>query len=71
MGEEAPYPGYKTIAKRMGVSDKTARRLAKSVEDKKYLIREVRQANTNRFHLAKLMSALVGLKETTKPKERK
>src|SRR2546430_7954753 len=38
--EEAPYPGYKTIAKRMGVSDKTARRLAKSLDDKKYLVRE-------------------------------
>ena len=61
-GEEAPYPGYKTIAKRMGVSDKTARRLAKSLEEKKYLLREIRQANTNRFHLNKLMSALVTLK---------
>src|SRR5205809_1121829 len=60
--EEAPYPGYKTIAKRMGVSDKTARRLAKSLEDKQYLIREIRRANTNRFHLNKLMSALVSLK---------
>lgn len=62
-GEAAPYPAYKTIAKRMGVSDKTARRLAKSLEDKKYLVREVRQANTNRFHLSNLMAALVGLKE--------
>lgn len=62
-GKDAPYPGYKMIAKRMGVSDKTARRLAKSLEDKKYLVREVRQANTNRFHLAKLMAALVELKK--------
>jgi DNA-binding MarR family transcriptional regulator len=69
--EAAPYPGYKTIAKRMGVSDKTARRLAKSLEDKKYLIREVRQANTNRFHLTQLMAALVGLKKAEKPKEKK
>lgn len=69
--EDAPYPGYKTIAKQMGVSDKTARRLAKSLEDKKYLRREVRQATTNRFHLAKLMAALVGLKKTAKPKEKK
>jgi len=42
-----------------------------SLEDKKYLFREVREANTNRFHLAKLMSALVSLKKTTKPKEQK
>lgn len=69
-GDEAPYPGYKTIAKRMGVSDKTARRLAKSLEDKKYLVREIRRANTNRFHLTKLMAALVALKQgrATKPK---
>ena len=66
-GADAPYPGYKTIAKRMDVSDKTARRLAKSLEDKKYLVREVRQANTNRFHLTKLMSALVDLKKTATP----
>jgi DNA-binding MarR family transcriptional regulator len=70
-GADAPYPGYKMIAKRMGVSDKTARRLAKSLEDKKYLVREVRQANTNRFHLTKLMGALVVLKNATKPKEKK
>ena len=68
-GEASPYPGYKTIAKRMGVSDKTARRLARSLEDKKYLIREVREAKTNIFHLTKLMSALVGLKKTTKPEK--
>jgi DNA-binding MarR family transcriptional regulator len=67
-GAEAPYPGYKTIAKRMGVSDKTARRLAKSLEDKKYLVREVREANTNLFHLTKLMSALVSLKKSAQPK---
>src|SRR6266446_9732244 len=70
-GEAAPYPGYKTIAKRMGVSDKTARRLAKSLEDKKYLVREVREANTNLFHLSKLMTALVVLKESAKPKEKR
>lgn len=63
-GADAPYPGYKTLAKRMGVSDKTARRLAKSLEDKKYLVREVREAQTNRFHLTKLIAALVALKKT-------
>lgn len=61
-GAAAPYPGYKTIAKRMGVSDKTARRLAKSLEDKKYLRREAREAQTNLFHLDKLMNALISLK---------
>ena len=70
-GKDAPYPGYKMIAKRMGVSDKTARRLAKSLEDKKYLMREIRQANTNRFHLSKLMTALVGLKKIGKSNKKK
>jgi hypothetical protein len=63
-GTEAPYPGYKTLAKRMGASDKTARRLAKSLEDKKYLEREIREAQTNKFHLKKLIDALVALKKT-------
>lgn len=68
-GTEAPYPGYKTLAKRMGVSDKTARRLAKSLEDKKYLVREIREAQTNKFHVKKLIDALVALKKTL-PKKR-
>jgi hypothetical protein len=35
------------------------------------LFREVPEANTNRFHLTKLIAALVGLKKTIEPKERK
>jgi DNA-binding MarR family transcriptional regulator len=70
-GADAPYPGYKMIAKRMGVSDKTARRLAKSLEEKKYLVREVRQATTNRFHLNKLMDALIALRNPPKTKGKK
>ena len=70
-GKDAPYPGYKSIAKQMGVCDKTARRLAKSLEDKKYLVREIRQAETNRFHLAKLMAALVSLKGSVKTNPKK
>jgi hypothetical protein len=68
-GAEAPYPGYKTLAKRMGVSDKTARRLAKSLEDKRYLQREIREAQTNKFHLKKLIDALVAIKKT-QPKKK-
>jgi hypothetical protein len=68
-GTEAPYPGYKTLAKRMGASDKTARRLAKSLEDKKYLQREIREAQTNKFHLKKLIDALIALKKT-QPKKK-
>jgi hypothetical protein len=68
-GTEAPYPGYKTLAKRMAVSDKTARRLAKSLEDKKYLIREIREAQTNKFHVKKLIDALIALKKTLPKKK--
>jgi DNA-binding IclR family transcriptional regulator len=61
-GQDAPYPAYKTIAQQMGVSTKTARRLAASLQQKKYLHREVRVGATNRFHLQKLITALVTLK---------
>lgn len=56
--DEPPFPGYKTIAKKMGVSDKTARRHAQELEGKKYLHREVRENQPNRFHLNKLIEAL-------------
>lgn len=61
-----PYPAYKTLSSRMHVSDKTARRLATSLEQKGYLNREVRVAQTNRFDLTGLMNALVKLKAEMK-----
>jgi DNA-binding MarR family transcriptional regulator len=70
-GEEAPFPGYKTIAKRMGVSHKTARRHAQQLEGKKYLIRELRQNRTNIFHLKKLIEALEDHKKTRSSKNAK
>lgn len=57
-GEDAPYPGYKTIAKRMGVTDKTARRYAQNLDQKKYLLREKRAGQPNKFHLDNLIKAL-------------
>jgi DeoR/GlpR family transcriptional regulator of sugar metabolism len=66
--EKAPFPAYKTIARRMHVSSKTARRWAKSLEQKGYLRREMRVSETNRFHLKGLIDALVRLKNTQKPK---
>lgn len=66
--EKAPFPAYKTIAQRMHVSVKTARRWAASLEKKGYLRREMRVAETNRFHLKGLIDALVRLKKTLKPK---
>ena len=68
-GEDAPFPAYKTIARRMGVSTKTARRLAQSLEQKKYLFREMREATTNKFHLSNLIKALEDHKrKNPKPK---
>jgi DNA-binding MarR family transcriptional regulator len=56
---DAPFPGYGTIAKRMGISDKMARRHAQSLEAKKYLRREIRTGRTNRFDLSPLFDALL------------
>jgi hypothetical protein len=61
-GTDAPFPSYKTIAQRMGVSTKTVRRMAASLQLKKYIKREVRIGTTNRFHLQNLMTALVALR---------
>ena len=41
-GAASPFPGYKTLAKRMGISDKMARRYARSLEEKGFLVREAR-----------------------------
>jgi DNA-binding MarR family transcriptional regulator len=64
--QASPFPGYGTIAKRMGVSDKMARRHARSLEDKKYLRREIRTGSTNRFDLSPLFDALLRAVQTEK-----
>ena len=56
--ESAPYPGYKTLAKQMGISHKSARRYAQSLEEKHYLRRRMRIAETNKFDLSPLIVAL-------------
>jgi DNA-binding MarR family transcriptional regulator len=58
-GAASPFPKYKTIADRMGVSEKQARRFAQSLEVKGYLVRESRGGRrSNRFVLTKLFAAL-------------
>jgi DNA-binding MarR family transcriptional regulator len=64
-----PYPAYKTLAKRMGVSDKMTRRHAQSLEIKGYLKRQIRTSKTNRFDLNPLFDAL--LKAVTEQKAKK
>lgn len=66
--EAAPFPGYGTIAQRMGISDKMARRHAQSLEAKKYLRRQLRKGQTNRFDLTPLFDALLKAVEEEKKK---
>jgi len=56
---EHPYPGYKTLAKRMGRSPKAVQGHAQNLEIKGYLRRQVRQAETNKFDLTPLFDALL------------
>lgn len=63
-----PYPAYKTLARRMGISDKMARRHAQSLEIKGYLKRQIRRAKTNRFDLNPLFDALLKAVPDQKPK---
>jgi DNA-binding MarR family transcriptional regulator len=67
-----PFPSYKSIAARMGVSDKMVRRYAQQLETKGYLIREMRKNRTNRFDLTGLLNALhsLALREIEQVKSR-
>jgi hypothetical protein len=56
--ELPPYPGFKSLATRMGVGVGTARGYARSLEQKGYLRREKRIEQTNKFHLKPLFDAL-------------
>lgn len=59
----APYPGFKTIAKQMGISTQMARNHARNLEQKKYLRREMQIGSTNRFHLEPLFIELSKLRK--------
>lgn len=69
--ESAPYPAFKTLAKRMGMSVTAARGHARSLEVKKLLVREKRVAKTNRFHLEPLFEALEKLRAKDVKKQKK
>lgn len=56
--KNAPFPGFETLAKRMGVTPTAVRNHARSLEKKGYLRRELRISQTNRFHLDGLFSKL-------------
>ena len=57
--ERAPFPGYSTVADRMGVSVPYARKIARSLESKKLLRRQARRGQTNLFDLTPLFTKLV------------
>jgi len=54
----APYPGFKAIARKMGISPEAARLHARSLDTKGYLFREMQIGQTNKFHLDNLFVAL-------------
>jgi len=56
-----PYPTYGSIAQRMGVSEKMARRYAKSLEQKGWVRRKFRHRSANRFDLSPLLEAIAKL----------
>src|SRR5690349_4527785 len=60
---KAPHPGFKLVAKRMGISPEATRLIARSLEKKGYLVRRMRVGQTNRFAFEKLFEALEKLME--------
>ena len=55
----APFPDYGAIAERMGVSVPYTRKIARSLEGKNLLKRQVRRGQTNLFDLTPLFKRLV------------
>ena len=56
--EDKPHPGFKRIARRMGVTDASTRGYARSLEKKGYLARVFRESRTNLFDLSPLFIRL-------------
>lgn len=67
----APFTAHKTLAARMGISDKMARRHAKSLDVKGYLKRTIRTGQTSRFDLDPLFKALLKAVRRDEEKRRK
>lgn len=64
--DSAPFPSYKSLAARMGVTDKMVRRYAANLEGKGYLRRQARIGSTNTFDLSPLFGAIVAALDTEK-----
>lgn len=65
----APFPGYTTLAKHMGITPTSVRNHARSLEKKGYLRREARVSKTNKFHLDGLFKALEAELTANPPKK--
>jgi hypothetical protein len=57
-GRDAPFPAYRTIAERMGITAKMARNHARNLEEKNYLCRQEHAGFTTHFDLTPLLRAL-------------
>ena len=61
----APFPAVKTLAKRMGITDRAVRAALQTLENAGYLQRERTAGGPNRYHLQGLFDALEKLMNTT------
>lgn len=59
-GKEAPYPSWARLAAYMGLTPMAVRNIARSLQDKGYLLKAQRTSGskTNNFHLEPLFAAL-------------
>jgi hypothetical protein len=59
-GKEAPYPSWARLAAYMGLTPMAVRNIARSLENKGYLLKAQRKTGTktNNFHLEPLFAAL-------------
>lgn len=64
---KAPFPGYRTLSKMMGISEKSVKRYARTLEQKGFLKRMGRAGRSNRFDLSPLISALEEFTSFQKP----
>lgn len=69
--ENMPYPAYKTLAKRMGISHGQARKLARALQRKGYLRRRIRENLPNKFDVGPLLAELTELRAVKKVEQAK
>ena len=67
--QAAPFPSYATLARRMGVTTKMARRYARTLEQKGFLRRMRRGGYTNLFDLTPLFDKLLEVVKVDHPKD--